>query len=59
MHTTRDIYSTSGRRAEQTHTGAQTHACAVILTGCDSEESVPNVLLLDNLKGDGKVNRTQ
>lgn len=53
MHTTTDMNTTSGRRAQRTHTGAQAHASAVTLTGCDSEESVPNVLLLDNLKGDG------
>lgn len=44
-----DVNATCGH----THMRAQTHATAVTLTGCDSEESVSNVLLLDSLKDDG------
>lgn len=51
IHTKTGINNTSGH-AQQAHTGAQAHASTVILSGSDSEESLPNVLLLDNLRKD-------
>ena len=54
---TREAGNNTNRRGRHmwtdTHMRAQTHATAVTLTGCDSEENVSNVLLLDSLKDDG------
>ena len=58
---TREAGNNTNRRERHlwthTHMRAQTHGTAVTLTGCDSEESVSNVLLLDSLKDDGQVDK--